>query len=118
VVERAFIVPPASHVGPIGEDEQQRLINSSKLRSKYEEAIDRESAYEKLKAQVEDKQPASAPSSISDLLLGKTGPRGGRQTQGVLEAVTKSAARAIGSELGRQIMRGVLGSILGGGRRR
>jgi DNA helicase HerA-like ATPase len=118
VVERAFIVPPASHVGPIGEDERQTMVNSSKLLAKYEETIDRESAHEKLKAQVQEKQPASAPSPISDLLLGKTGPRGGRQTQGVLEAVTKSAARAIGSELGRQIMRGVLGSILGGGRRR
>ena len=118
VVERAFIVPPASQVGPIGQDERQRIMNSSKLLSKYEEAIDRESAYEKLKAQVQEKQPESAPNPISDLLLGKTGPRGGRQTQGVLEAVTKSAARAIGSELGRQIMRGVLGSILGGGRRR
>jgi DNA helicase HerA-like ATPase len=118
VVERAFMVPPASQVGPIGQDERQRIMNSSKLLSKYEEAIDRESAYEKLKAQVQEKQPESAPNPISDLLLGKTGPRGGRQTQGVLEAVTKSAARAIGSELGRQIMRGVLGSILGGGRRR
>jgi hypothetical protein len=55
---------------------------------------------------------------VSDILFGRTGPRGGRQTQGVLEAATKSAARAIGSELGRQILRGVLGSILGGGRRR
>ncbi|HEX5768736.1 MAG TPA: helicase HerA-like domain-containing protein, partial [Burkholderiales bacterium] len=82
-------------------------------------------AYEKLRSHVEEKQPAaapaepaSAPNPISDILFGKTGPRGGRQTQGVLEAATKSAARAMGSELGRQILRGVLGSILGSGRRR
>jgi hypothetical protein len=49
--------------------------------------------------------------------MGKTGPRGGRQSQGVIEAMTKSAARAIGSELGRQVLRGVLGSILGGKKR-
>ena len=61
---------------------------------------------------------AASPNPVSDILFGKTGPRGGRQSQGMLEAMTKSAARSIGSELGRQIMRGVLGSILGGKRRR
>jgi DNA helicase HerA-like ATPase len=117
LVERAFIVPPGSHIGPIDDMERQQILRNSTLHSKYEKAIDRESAYEKLKTQVEERQP-EAPSPVSDVIFGKTGPRGGRQTQGVLEAVTKSAARAIGSELGRQIMRGVLGSILGGGRRR
>jgi hypothetical protein len=128
IVERAFIVPPASHIGPIADSERQQAIRSSALSSKYATTIDRESAYEKLKQQVEQKQapaapgpttqPAPASNPIGDIVFGKTGPRGGRQTQGVLEAATKSAARAIGSELGRQILRGVLGSILGGGRRR
>jgi hypothetical protein len=124
IVERAFIVPPASHIGPIADAERQQALRSSPLFSKYEKTIDRESAYEKLRQQVEQKQapaapaPASPSNPVSDILFGKTGPRGGRQTQGVLEAATKSAARAIGSELGRQILRGVLGSILGGGRRR
>jgi uncharacterized protein len=81
VVERAFIVPPGSQLGPLTEEERSRLIQSS------------------------------------DILFGKTGPRGGRQSQGVLDAMTKSAARSIGSELGRQVLRGVLGSILGGKRR-
>jgi DNA helicase HerA-like ATPase len=116
IVDRAFIVPPASHVGPVSDEERAQFMKSSSLTAKYEKTIDRESAYEKLKHQVQEKQPTSNP--VSDVIFGKTGPRGGRQTQGVLEAVTKSAARAIGSELGRQIMRGVLGSILGGGRRR
>jgi DNA helicase HerA-like ATPase len=116
IVERAFIVPPASHVGPLGEEERQQIVRASAMLAKYEKTVDRESAYEKLKHQVEEKQPTS--NSVSDVIFGKTGPRGGRQTQGMLEAATKSAARAIGSELGRQIMRGVLGSILGGGRRR
>jgi DNA helicase HerA-like ATPase len=120
IVERAFIVPPASHVGPIPEEERRQILKSSALVLKYEKTVDRESAYEKLRQQVQEKQPEAAPASspVSDVIFGKTGPRGGRQTQGVLEAATKSAARAIGSELGRQIMRGVLGSIFGGGRRR
>jgi uncharacterized protein len=126
IVERAFIVPPASQIGPLADAERQQAIKSSALCSKYANTVDRESAHEKLKQQVQQKQAPAAPETtttstsnpVSDILLGKTGPRGGRQSQGVLEAATKSAARAIGSELGRQIMRGVLGSIFGGGRRR
>jgi hypothetical protein len=39
------------------------------------------------------------------------------QTEQLLGAAVKSAAHAIGSQLGRQIIRGVLGSIFGGSRR-
>ena len=122
VVERAFIVPPTSHIGPLSDDERRAAINGSALRAKYEKTVDRESAYEKLTQRTAEtaapSKPASpAPSSggnvLSDMVLGKTGPRGGRQSQGILEAAVKSAARSIGSELGRQVLRGVLGSILG-----
>jgi uncharacterized protein len=122
-VERAFIVPPASQLGPITDAERAALIGSSPIKGKYETTVDRESAYEKLKGRTASKpaepQQSSNPVSdtVSDVLFGKTGPRGGRQSQGVLEAMTKSAARSIGSELGRQILRGILGSVLGGKRR-
>jgi uncharacterized protein len=119
VVERAYVVPPGSALGPLTKEEREKLIQSSDVFGHYEKTVDRESAYEKLKDRTEAK-PAEAKESsnpVSDILLGKTGPRGGRQTQGILEAMTKSAARSIGSELGRQVLRGVLGSILGGKRR-
>jgi DNA helicase HerA-like ATPase len=115
MVERAFIVPPGSQIGPLGDDERRRIIESSPLFGHYDKAIDRESAYEKLKIRTE---PKTESNPVSDALFGKLGPRGGKQSQGILEAMTKSAARSIGSELGRQVLRGVLGSILGGGRRR
>jgi DNA helicase HerA-like ATPase len=125
VVERAFIVPPASQVGPLTDAERSLAFQSSALYDKYKTAVDRESAYEKLKGRTQDRlapgkegAPSSPANPVSDILFGKTGPRGGKQTQGLIEAVSKSAARAIGSELGRQVIRGVLGSILGGGRRR
>jgi DNA helicase HerA-like ATPase len=122
MVERAFIVPPGSQIGPITEEERRQVFQTSALFSRYEKSIDRESAYEKLKGRAEEKSAATkgqrVENPVSDILFGKTGPRGGRQTQGLVEAVSKSAARAIGSELGRQIIRGVLGSILGGGRKR
>ncbi len=119
IVERAFIIPPGSQIGPISPEERRELIRSSEHFGHYEKSVDRESAYEKLKTRTEEKpaEPAASSNPISDILLGKTGPRGGRQSQGILEAMTKSAARSIGSELGRQVLRGVLGSILGGKRR-
>jgi hypothetical protein len=54
---------------------------------------------------------------LGDMLLGKTGPRGGRHP-GILDTLAKSAARSAGSQVGREIFRGVLGGIFGGGRRR
>ena len=123
MVERAFVVPPGSQIGPINDDERAKLIQSSDVFGHYEKAVDRESAYEKLKGRTEAKpaQPEESANPVHDpvhdILFGRTGPRGGRQTQGIIEAVTKSAARSIGSELGRQVLRGVLGSILGGKKR-
>ena len=125
VVERAFIVPPGSHIGPLSDGERRECMQRSALLAKYEKTVDRESAYEKLKGHTQEKQPPPQPQApaapppapggnpVSDIIFGKTGPRGGRQSQGILEAMTKSAARSIGSELGRQVLRGVLGSILG-----
>jgi len=125
IVERAWIVPPGSQVGPISDTERQNVMRSSALFAKYQAAVDRESAYEKLtqkKAPAPDKpsQPEQAPSNpVSDILFGKTGPRGGKQSQGLIEAMARSAARTVGSSVGREIVRGVLGSILGaGGKRR
>jgi hypothetical protein len=125
IVERAWIVPPGSQVGPISDTERQNVMRSSALFAKYQATVDRESAYEKLtqkKAPAPDKpsQPEQAPSNpVSDILFGKTGPRGGKQSQGLIEAMARSAARTVGSSVGREIVRGVLGSILGaGGKRR
>jgi len=123
MVERAFIVPPGSQIGPITEQERSALCKSSPLFAPYEKAIDRESAYEKLKGRTEEKgvpekTSEKEQSPVSDILFGKTGPRGGKQSQGLIEAMAKSAARTVGSQVGREIVRGILGSILGGGKRR
>ena len=137
VVERAFILPPASRIGPLTADERQAVIKASLVYGVYEKALDRESAYEKLRSKPTGgaaPSPAASPSGtagqapdagggwlggLGDLLGGSSG-SGGRYKGGdsVLEAAAKSAARAIGSQVGREIIRGVLGSILGGGTRR
>ena len=132
IVERAFVVPPGTRIGPISAAERAALIRTSPLAGVYDKVEDRESAYEKLNQRVAPAQPgaenapAGTPGSatggglldaLGSLLGGSTGPRGGRR-EGAVEAATRSAARAIGSEVGRQIIRGVLGSLLGGSRRR
>ena len=115
-VERALIVPPESRIGPATADERQSVIKNSALYGHYEKTVDRESAYEILKARVaEPLKPTSTPTSIWDEMMGG-GQQRGRSREGVGEAMVKSAARAIGSQVGRQIIRGVLGSLLGGRR--
>jgi hypothetical protein len=133
VVERAFIVPPGTRVGPITAQEREKLIKGSALAGTYDKTVDRESAYEKLTQRVAEKAPAAGESgapagkpaaaggglldALGGFLGGSTGPRGGHR-EGAVEAAAKSAARAIGSQVGREIIRGVLGGIFGGGRKR
>jgi DNA helicase HerA-like ATPase len=128
IVQRAWVLAPGSRIGPATPEERKRIITSSAVYGHYEKAVDRESAYEKLKAAAGSKleaagaKPAArAPSrggSVMDvlggILMGSTGPRGGHR-EGVLEAAARSAARSVGSQVGREIIRGVLGSLLGGG---
>ena len=135
IVERAFILPPASRIGPLTAEEKISAIKGSLLFGHYEKTMDRESAYEKLKSQPAQEEAgdkaagrtarAPAPSApdadnggvglgevLGDIFGGGSGRR-----QSAAEAAVKSAARSIGSQLGREIVRGVLGSILGGRRR-
>ena len=134
VVERAFIMPPISRIGPLTVDERQAVIKASLVYGVYEKALDRESAYEKLKGNVvatatktsETQTSATPPAAGGGWLDGLGGMFGGSSGKGgrnqggdsIMEAAAKSAARAIGSQVGREIIRGVLGSILGGGSRR
>ncbi len=120
-VERALIAPPGSRLGPVSAAERQETIKGSLVYGHYEQAVDRESAYEKLKGSAtggaEAPQAASGGFDWGGMLGDLAGKKpAGRQSATVLETLAKSAARAIGSELGRQVLRGVLGSILGGKR--
>jgi DNA helicase HerA-like ATPase len=135
ITERAWILPPGSRIGPISPDERRALMDRSLVAGHYEKTIDRESAFEKLKARAgaDAAQPVTpgAPAGtggsssaggggawggLSDVLFGSTGPRGGRR-EGMVDALAKSAARTVGSSIAREITRGVLGSLLGSRRR-
>lgn len=134
--ERVFVLPPGSQLGPITPEQRQALVQGSLVAGVYEQAQDRESAYERIKGQAAVSGPAGTPNplpgqapaapeaagvglmgGLSDMLFGSTGPRGG-QRDGVAQLVVKSAVRTVGSAIGREIVRGVLGSLLGGGGRR
>lgn len=122
VVERAFVVAPASRLGPLTDAERRAAIQASVLFGHYEAAVDRESAYEMLKAQSEARVAQSAQASsagtgaagggLNDFLFGSTGPRGA-QRDGLVQIAAKTVTRTVGSSIGRQIVRGLLGSLLG-----
>jgi DNA double-strand break repair helicase HerA and related ATPase len=132
MTERVWIVPPASRIGPITDPERAAVRQQTQpMYGHYEQAIDRESAYEKLKeraggaagagqagqaGQAEGSAPTTGSvvtDALSSILFGTTGPRGGKH-DGLVQSAAKSAARSVGSGLGRAILRGALGSILGG----
>jgi DNA helicase HerA-like ATPase len=142
VTERAWMLAPGSRIGPITAEERRSLIASSVVAGVYEKEVDRESAMELLQARAQASSGVRAPSGagapvnagplagvtgaspgatmmtgalsgLSGLLFGTTGPRGGRH-DGLVDLMAKSAARSAGSA----IMRGVLGSLMGGKRRR
>ncbi len=133
ITERVYVIPPGSQIGPIDAAQRQVLLAGSLVAGVYEKAIDRESAYEKLKGRA-DAAAAAAPApgrspaggqetggsgwlgGLNDVLFGTTGPRGG-QRDGLAQSMAKSAVRTMGSTVGREIIRGVLGGIFGGKKR-
>jgi hypothetical protein len=136
MVERAYILPPGSQIGPITAEERKQAMLTSVVAGVYEKTVDRESAYEKLTNRAatatasgnddapapRGRQPATpteskeGSSGWGDMLGGILG--GGSRRDSPVQALVKSAARSIGSQVGREIIRGVLGSMLGKGGRR
>ncbi|HCL5925027.1 TPA: DUF853 domain-containing protein [Citrobacter amalonaticus] len=127
VVERAMVIAPCSRMGPVTDDERNGLINHSPVYGKYEDDLDRESAFEMLQQSVQATTEAqSNPTAkgkevavddgilggLKDILFGSTGPRGGKR-DGVVQSVAKSAARQVTN----QLIRGMLGSLMGGRKR-
>jgi DNA helicase HerA-like ATPase len=129
VTERVFVIPPASQIGAINAEQRTALIASSIVAGVYEKTLDRESAYEKLTGRADAQMPSEATADkasegggflgsvvggLGSIFGGgsKSGSKGGRITPG--EQMVKSAASAIGREVGRQVLRGVLGSIFKG----
>jgi DNA helicase HerA-like ATPase len=112
-VERALVVPPRSRMRPLSPEERAEAIRSSPLRGRYDTPVDRESAHEVLLRRAEARQAAPPPLPPR----GRAPRPAAGDAADMLGKAAQSAARAAGSQLGRAIMRGILGSMFGGRRR-
>jgi len=131
--ERVFVLLPGSQLGPITAEQRQALIKNSLVAGTYDTPTDRESAYERLAQRAANASgsangasagTAQAPGAndggmfgdigtmVKEALFGRTGPRGG-QYDGLVQDIVKGEAR----RMGRELLRGVLGSLIGGKRR-
>ena len=128
MTERVFVLPPGSQIGPITPAQRQALMQNSLVAGVYEKVVDRESAYEKLQGRTQtatangaaakaDAQGGAAAGGglmggLNDILFGTTGPRGAKH-DGLVQTMAKSAVRTVGTKVGQEILRGVLGGIFG-----
>jgi DNA helicase HerA-like ATPase len=108
-VEQTLIRPPGSQIGPITKKLRREIMAYSDHQERYGTANDRASAYEELTRRAEVKQARSEETAE------KTATRkpAGRRRQSAAEAMVKSTVRAVGSQLGRQLVRGIMGSLFG-----
>jgi len=124
MVERAFVVPPVSQIGPVTPEQRAQLISGSLVAGQYEQLLDRESAFELLAVKAEQKaaEISAAEQAKADEKAAKDAEKAeraaARAPDTLIESVTKSVARSASTSIGRQIgntiVRGVLGSIFGG----
>lgn len=110
ITQRALIIPPLSHIGPIDEKLRRELMDTSLVGNTYDVTVDSESAYEILTRRLQE-QAARREEEEIEKQVDKEQKSTSRGRESAAEALAKSAARAIGSQLGRAIIRGILGSI-------
>ena len=124
MVDRSFVIPPVSQIGPVTPEQRQALIANSLIGSQYDEIVDRESAYEMLIKKNEEKAAAVAAEEAAKAEAKaqkeaeKAARAEARKPDTIVESVVKSAARSASTSIGRQIgntiVRGILGGIFGG----
>jgi DNA helicase HerA-like ATPase len=106
-VERALICPPTSRLRPLDFEERDKVRAGSIVGDYYDNEIDRVSAYEKLLERAKKKEKEEN-QSVKSSRNRKT-----NSASDIFGAAAKSAARSFGTQLGRQIIRGVMGSFFG-----
>ena len=124
VVDRAFVVPPVSQIGPVTSDIRAQLTSTSLVAGQYEQVIDRESAFEILSKKAQERAAAAAEAKAEveaekEVEKQAKAERAAARapdtlTESITKSVVRSASSSIGRSIGTQIVRGVLGSIFGG----
>ena len=120
ISERVSVLPPQSFIGPVSDSEREEMIRRSPLERIYRESVDPRSAYEDLadkeeQGRVEEEQRAEAERRARAT---KASAKPQDDFSDLLGGILKSATRAMGSSAGREITRSILGTLLGGKRRR
>ena len=126
ITQRVYMIPPPSRLGPATEDEQKQLIRQSVVAGVYEQAVDSESAYEKLQARATETAKAAEEAQKEDeggffgSIFGGSDSKKkpASRNDSLLESAAKSMIRAASSNIGREITRGILGSLFGSSKRR
>ncbi|MEL7487423.1 MAG: helicase HerA-like domain-containing protein, partial [Pseudomonadota bacterium] len=126
IVQRTLIRPPASRMGPVTKKERAEIMAMSEMGDRYDETIDRESAYEVLNHRAEERASREAAEKARTEREKKRGKSRRKSTtnrrkstsrarssrrQSVGEAAIKSAARTFSSTLARELLRGLLGTF-------
>lgn len=114
VTQRTLIHPPSSRVGAITPEERRAVIDRSPVKGVYEVTVDRESAYELLHAKAQQ-EAAEAPKEAAPRQRHE--PTAMDHAGKVIGAMATSVARSAGTQIGRQLIRGILGNLFKGGRR-
>ncbi|MGR3501315.1 helicase HerA-like domain-containing protein [Pseudaestuariivita sp.] len=132
VVERTLIRPPSSQLGPITDAERAALMLASPMSGKYDDPVDRRSAYEVLKdraakaaaeaeaqeAREEEMEVAerefNAGRRYSGTRVPRSSSRSSRKGQGFGEAVGKMVMKELTGTTGRRLVRGILGGLFKG----
>jgi hypothetical protein len=115
-VERAWVLPPQSRLTPLTPAERDQVIKSSKLYGAYEKTFDRESAYELLRRKTEALKAEETLREAEEARRKaekKQPPSSADQASKILIDMGKSAARSAGTQIGRQILRGIFGTLFG-----
>ncbi len=112
-VERILISPPESRIGPLNDSERQDIISRSPLKGRYNDLVDRESAYEILKQRAEQERQSALVSKEQSEATQSSSRKRSSNRQSYAESITKSILRSVGSSLGRQIVRGIMKTFLG-----
>ena len=122
VVQKTLIRPPNSRMGPATPPERAGVMSQSPVRGLYDTAQDRESAYEVLQKRMAEAQAEAEEAKAEDAPPERRAPAARASSrQGMGETFAKSMIRTIGGAIGRELIRGVMGSLTGasrGGRRR
>ncbi len=104
-----LLCPPASRMDIISPGEIDEIINKSKLVKKYNEVIDRESAYEILTKKLEESQQTAGDEKAGDVK--GTTPSGHEEKSTVEKVLTSTTARQVGRTVARELTRGLLGVL-------